>query len=943
MPPADIAQLIIQLKADISDLKATMGEGQKRTESFAKRSGNALNGLKKNWLALTAATAGFVIVAKRSFKAFAEFENKMREVNTLMRASESEFAAMTESVRQMSTALPQTSQELATALYDVVSAGVDASNALAVLYRSAQAATAGVTDTQTAVLAGVSAVNAYGLEISELDRVYDIMFQTVKEGVLTFPDLAQNLGQVLPVARAAGVSLEEVGAAMATLTKGGMPVAVATTALRNAILKLASPTADAKGRIEELGLSWDGLIPTMEKVAKLNLDLEGMQAIVPDQRASRGIIALAQNFSELEEIMGEVEDAGGSMQEAFDEMLESPATQAKLLGNAFALVRDRLIQTFGPAILSAIEEVTHQVLIMAGSIAGTESAVTDLGASIRIMFGLARTVMGIINTAIDQAILAFEVVHRLVRAATAALTGNMEVARVQMRTLGYEFIASGKAIDDRLKGIGAAFKGAAEGAVETPAWLKTLQDMQKELKQLDKTQRQDKQDKGDAEPDRGPAAALAAEMRALAAEQKVAFAQLDQAYADGLLSAEAYYKSKRTLVTGFANLEIKYLQQIYQLTEDENEHRQINAEILSKLNEAKAENIRLTTEEAAALAKANVELEEEARKRSDILLSISQRVSGGSASLSERHEAELQALDQKHAAELAKLEELKASEMEIEYAHAQQLIELEQQVAQQRQEALNHWLGAAASIVGQLQSIYAAQYNAEMAKERDRINTILTNMRKEGASEAQLQKKKAELDKQGYKQAKELWEKQKRANIALALINAAQAILKGFADYGPIVGAIMAGLTAVLTGIQIAQISKQEFPGAAEGGLIRRGTTGTADDVPIMVSKGEHVAPARSVAYYGPGVYEAMRQRRIPRGVFDGFNTSLQPFSPPVKRFQEGGLVTGGEEGEGNGDITVVNFLDERLLEKYLDTPEGQKAVLNVIQERGYEVRQIIG
>lgn len=937
--PADIAELIIQLRADISDLKTKMGTAEKQTTGFAKRAGGALDSLKQNWLGLTAATAGFVIVARRSFQAFAGFENKMRETNTLMGQSEKQFAEMTEAVRQMSTALPQTSTELATALYDIVSAGVDASNALAVLYRSAQAATAGVTDTQTAVRAGVAAVNAYGLEISELDRVYDIMFQTVKEGVLTFPDLSQNLGQVLPVARAAGVSLEEVGAAMATLTKGGMPVAVATTALRNAILKLAAPTADAKGRMQELGLSWEGLIPTMAKVAELNLDLEGMQAIVPDQRASRGIIALAQNFGELQNIMGEMEDAGGSMQAAFDEMLKSPAVQAKLLGNAFGLVRDRIIQAFGPAILSAIEQITHQVLILAGSIAGSESAVTDLGASLKIMFGIGRSVMAVINTAIDQVIIAFETVHRLVRAAAAVMTGNFAEAKLQMKTLGYEFIASGKAIDDRLKGIGAAFKGAAEGAVEKPAWIKTLQDMQKELEDLDKQQRADK---GDTEVDRGPAQALAAEMRALAAEQKVAFAQLDQAYADGLLSAEAYYESKRTLVTGFANLEIKYLQQIYQLTEDENEQRQINAQILAKLNEAKAENIKLTTEEAAALAKQNEELEAEARKRSEILLGIDQRVAGGSDSMRERHEAELQALDQRHAAELAKLEELKASEAEIEWAHAQQRIEIEQMVSAQRQEALSHWLGAASAIVGQLQSIYAAQYNEEMRKENERINTIISNMRKEGASEEQLQKKKAELEKQGYKQAKELWEKQKRANIALALINAAQAIIKGFADYGPIVGAIMAGLTAVLTGIQIAQISRQEFPGAAKGGLITDGTSGTADDVPIMVSRGEHVAPAKSVQYYGAGVYEAMRQRRIPREMFAGMG-GLRPFKPMQGRFQEGGLVEGGGDVGGAQEVTVVNFLDERLLEKYLDTPEGQKAVLNVIQERGYEVREIIG
>jgi len=939
MPQADIAQLIIQLRADITDLKNKMGVAEKSTKGFAQRAGGALDGLKKNWLAVTAATAGFVIVARRSFQAFAQFENKMREVNTLMDLSEKQFIQMRDSVRQMTSQLPQTSQELANALYDIVSAGVEADQALAVLYRSAQAATAGVTDTQTAARAGIAAINAYSLSITELDRVYDIMFRTVKKGVLTFPDLAQNLGAILPIARAAGVSLEEVSAAMATLTKGGFPVAIAATSIRAGLTKLAAPTKEARAEMDRLGITWNGLIPTMQAIADAQLDLEGMQKVIPDIRAARGVLGLSQRMEEFKSILDEINDSSGAMGAAFSEMLKSPAVQAKLLTNAIALVRDNLILAFGPAIMSAVQELQHQFLLFAGNAEGAKASITDLSSGIRVVVGTLRIVLGIVNTIVDYVILAIEAVHRLARASFSLITGNFREAAHQMKTLGYEWVAIQEAIEKRVEDIGKTFSGAGQQKIEAPAWIKTLEQLQKQQQEgPDLTG----PDLGGEGAGTGPAAALAAEMRTVASQAKVAFAELDAAYKQGLVSAEEYYGSKRAMVTAFADMEIKYLQQIYQLTEDENEKRQINAQILAKLNEAKAENVKLSQQEVEALAKQNEELAEQAAKREEILISIGQRVAGGTASLQERHEAELAALRQRQSEEIALLEEHEAAKDEIAAAHALHRIEQEQMADQQRQESLNNWLSAASAIVGQIQQIYAAAYQKEMADERNRIETILSNMRKEGASEEQIQKKKQQLEKEGYKKAKELWEKQKRANIALAIINAAQAILKGFADYGPIVGAIMAGLTAVLTGIQIAQISRQEFPGAAQGGLIRQGTTGTADDVPAYVSKGEFVAPAKSVAYYGAGVYEAMRQRRIPRGVFSGMG-GLTPFSPPTKRFQEGGLVLPGAEGGDQPTVNVVNFLDDRLLEKYLDTPEGQKAVLNVIQERGYEVRQIIG
>ena len=53
-------------------------------------------------------------------------------------------------------------------------------------------------------------------------KASDILFQTVEKGKTTIPELGASLGQVMPFAASAGVSLESVGAAMATITAGGV-------------------------------------------------------------------------------------------------------------------------------------------------------------------------------------------------------------------------------------------------------------------------------------------------------------------------------------------------------------------------------------------------------------------------------------------------------------------------------------------------------------------------------------------------------------------------------------------------------------------------------------------------------------------------------------------------------------------------------------------------
>ena len=106
---------------------------------------------------------------------------------------------------------------------------------------------------------------------------------------------------------------------------------------------------------------------------------------------------------------------------------------------------------------------------------------------------------------------------------------------------------------------------------------------------------------------------------------------------------------------------------------------------------------------------------------------------------------------------------------------------------------------------------------------------------------------------------------QKGFSIANAAIGAAQAVIQGFAQLGPIGGAIAAGVTAALTGVQIGIIASTPPPpppALQEGGIIRATPGGTT----AVIGEGgsdEAVLPLNEQAY-----------TRLGRAIADNIPTS---------------------------------------------------------------------
>ncbi len=307
-------------------------KSSKKTNLSLSKLGKSMKNASVGVHSLAAAYAG-LRAAKAVTSTVLNFNHAIAEISTLTDVSADSLSGLSDELVSLSTKIPQSAGQLATATYDIISAGVALEDTTGVLELSAKAAIAGVTDTQTAVNAGVGVMNAYGESVEGLEAIYDTLFQTVKLGVVRFEDLANNLGKVTPIARSAGVNFTSLSAAIATLTKGGLSAEIASTALRGAITALSSATPEAKKKLDSLGITWTNLEDTIRQISEQNLGAEAMRQIIPDVRARTAVLTLSNNYEQLVETLGKFETKAGSMTTAYEKMMESTKNQFELLKN----------------------------------------------------------------------------------------------------------------------------------------------------------------------------------------------------------------------------------------------------------------------------------------------------------------------------------------------------------------------------------------------------------------------------------------------------------------------------------------------------------------------------------------------------------------------------------------------------------------------------------
>lgn len=406
-----------------------------------------------------------------------EFEKNMRNVQSITadagltaRQNEANFRGMSNAVLGLTGKLPQNANDLARGLYDIASSGFQGAEGLTVLREAAIDASAGLSTTAVAGKALTAVLNAYGLRASDAHDVSDVLFQTVKVGVLTFEDLATTLGDVVGLAAQAGVPIDQVGSALATMTLSGLSAAESGTSLNRVLQAFIKPSDAMKAALADMGYeSGTAAIQALGlrgAVDRLRIatggSVERIVALFEEIRGARGALALmAAEGDNYARSAGEIEDKSKraqAAQRALEEQSKSAAYQLGLLRND----AQRLAIGFGQLLLPVIK--------------GAAGFMRGLAAGIELIPGPARALILVVG--------GMTAVIALFGGSLLLLAPRILATKLALEAMG----STGKAVIGVLPtlatGVGIATAALAIGSLALAAYAKHKADVKRKTDEL---------------------------------------------------------------------------------------------------------------------------------------------------------------------------------------------------------------------------------------------------------------------------------------------------------------------------------------------------------------------------------------------------------------------------------------------------------------------------
>ncbi|MDR2806247.1 MAG: phage tail tape measure protein [Dysgonamonadaceae bacterium] len=290
-------------------------------------------------------------------------------------------------------------EEVPKAFNRIISAGLSVNDSLKTLEPTLRAAKAGFTDVETVASAAVSVMMSSG---KDANRVYDILFETVKEGNAEFKDIAQYLPKVIPMARNVGFELEETAGAFASLT-GKLSAEQSTTALQG-IMRALSDVNVAIGKVDKktgkyisgfraIGIdvfdkTTGKIRPVIDIVKDLNSAMSGLtdtqrvkkfDLLGLDQMGTIGFSTLMQDVNGLQKAIDATTNSQGALNKAYQDT-KTPMDEWKETMNKVKEYGIRL----GNAILPIITAIGKGALWAAQNIDIIGSVLAGIGTGMLI-------------------------------------------------------------------------------------------------------------------------------------------------------------------------------------------------------------------------------------------------------------------------------------------------------------------------------------------------------------------------------------------------------------------------------------------------------------------------------------------------------------------------------------------------------------------------------
>lgn len=405
MPGNRIIDLILNLslKDFFAGSKKAQAEYSKMKGSIEKKPVQIRSDGAKQLLGNLARIGAAYIGLRKIATDFAESEQNLANIASLGVQNLAELEA---GINRIAVETPVALHDLETGLYDVVSAGVAAADQIEVLEASAKAAKAGLAETTDALGLGSSVIKGYGKTWADFTNVMDLAFNTVKLGQTTFPELAASVGQVVPVAAAAKIPIEELFGAYATLTGVTGTASEVTTQLRGIIAATIKPSAELTALFQDYGSASEaladlGLPGYLERIRNATGgNTDAMAKLFPRVEALNGALALSgAQFDTFIEKTGEMETAAGAMGDAFDKNADTAKSAITLLDNRFQVFSRNILADFAPLLIDLIDDLGGLLIMFTSLDKETQRFIITMG-GVTALFLKLPAIIRVVRTAI---------------------------------------------------------------------------------------------------------------------------------------------------------------------------------------------------------------------------------------------------------------------------------------------------------------------------------------------------------------------------------------------------------------------------------------------------------------------------------------------------------------------------------------------------------------
>lgn len=241
------------------------------TKSLATRVGqgvtNAFKGVGTAFAGAFAAQ-GIFNFFKNASGTIADFEQQLAKVRAVTGATDEEFKKLSKSAKELGASSQFTATEVGSLQEEFAKLGFSTGEILNATEATLDLATATQTDLAQAATVAASTVRGFGLDAKETQRVTDVMAASFSGSALDINKFQTAMAAVAPVAKNAGVSIEETTSILGKIIDAGVDASTAGTGLRNIFLDLAEKGLTFEQAMNKINTSADKNATALELFGK---------------------------------------------------------------------------------------------------------------------------------------------------------------------------------------------------------------------------------------------------------------------------------------------------------------------------------------------------------------------------------------------------------------------------------------------------------------------------------------------------------------------------------------------------------------------------------------------------------------------------------------------------------------------------------------------------